>query len=139
MRLRHKIEKASSAKKRKDRKLAKQNPQWRSRLKKDPGIPNLFPFKDKILAEIEEKKRTKAEDAQRQRDAARSKKSAGKSGGAEEVQDDDEDMEEDSDEDNLLDEDMDDNGEDADDSSNPMAALLASAQVRAQPCRAGHG
>lgn len=128
MRLRHKIEKASSAKKRKERKQAKQNPEWRSRLKKDPGIPNLFPFKDKILEEIEEKKRKKAEDAQRLRDAAKSKKSAGKNA---EVQgeDDDEDMQDD--EDDISDEDMEEDDEDAAGSSNPMAALLASAKVRA--------
>ena len=42
--------------------MTMQNPEWRSRLKKDPGIPNLFPFKDKILQEIEESKRLKAED-----------------------------------------------------------------------------
>jgi len=128
VRLRHKIEKAGSAKKRKERKLAKQNPQWRSRLKKDPGIPNLFPFKDKILEEIEEKKRKKAEDAQRLRDAAKSKKSAGKNTEVE-GEDDDEDMQDD--QGDLSDEDMEDDEEDAADSSNPMAALLASAQVRA--------
>ena len=33
-----------------------QNPEWRSKIKKDPGIPNLFPFKDKLLHDIEEKK-----------------------------------------------------------------------------------
>jgi GNL3L/Grn1 putative GTPase len=33
-------------------------------LKKDPGIPNLFPYKDKLLAEIEEKKRLKEEEFQ---------------------------------------------------------------------------
>ncbi len=51
-----------------------QNPQWKSRLKKDPGIPNLFPFKEKLLEEAEEKKRRKIEDAQRLRDATRQTK-----------------------------------------------------------------
>ena len=51
-----------------------QNPQWKSRLKKDPGIPNLFPFKDKILQEIEEKKRLKAEEQAKQREDAKRKK-----------------------------------------------------------------
>ncbi|KAG7292402.1 hypothetical protein NEMBOFW57_002437 [Staphylotrichum longicolle] len=32
------------------RKLAKKNPQWTSKLKKDPGIPNLFPYKEKRAA-----------------------------------------------------------------------------------------
>ncbi|RMZ91257.1 hypothetical protein DV736_g1484, partial [Chaetothyriales sp. CBS 134916] len=72
VRLRHKIEKASAAKQRKLRKEAKKNPQWKSRLKKDPGIPNLFPFKDKILEEVEEKKRKKAEEARQLRGSAKS-------------------------------------------------------------------
>jgi hypothetical protein len=50
-----------------------QNPQWRSRLKKDPGIPNLFPYKDKILHEIEEKRRLKEEEAMRRREEARAR------------------------------------------------------------------
>ena len=62
VRLRNKIEKASSAKQRKARKEAKKNPQWKSRLKKDPGIPNLFPYKAKVLAEIEEGRRKKEEE-----------------------------------------------------------------------------
>ncbi|EAW07781.1 putative GTP binding protein [Aspergillus clavatus NRRL 1] len=124
VRLRHKIEKASAAKQRKARKLAKQNPEWRSKVKKDPGIPNLFPFKDKILHEIEEKKRLKAEEQERIREEARARRAADKqqsqSGeAAPRAMLDDEDIE-------LDDEDM-----DGDDSSNPMAALLASARARA--------
>lgn len=125
MRLRHKIEKASAAKKRKDRKEAKNNPQWHSRLKKDPGIPNLFPFKDKILEEIEEKKRKKAEDAQRLRDAAKSQKSKSNVDAPEADEDGDEEMEGH----DLTDEEMEE--DDAADTGNPMAALLASAQARA--------
>lgn len=145
MRLRHKIEKASAAKQRKSRKEAKkvrqspnaivgaisdsaQNPQWKSRLKKDPGIPNLFPFKEKLLEEIEEKKRQKAENAQRLRDAAKDKK---KSKSQHDDIDEDDLMEEDED---LLDEEMDEDDDDDDDaqnSSNPLAALVASAQARA--------
>ena len=88
----------------------------------------MFPFKDKILEEIEEKKRKKSEDAQRLRDAAKAKK-GGKTQLADESEED-EDM--DDDDDDPLDEDMNDNGDDdAADSSNPMAALLASAQARA--------
>jgi len=65
VRLRHKIQKVSAAKQRKGRKEAKQNPEWRSRLKKDPGIPNAFPYKYKILAEIEDSRRRKDEEVQR--------------------------------------------------------------------------
>lgn len=123
VRLRHKIEKASTAKQRKARKESKKNPQWVSRLKKDPGIPNLFPFKDKILADIEEKKRRKAEDAQRLRDGVKVKKAEQVEDGAVENEDDDEELR-----DHEMDEDFEvEDGDDAD----PMAALLASAQARA--------
>jgi nuclear GTP-binding protein len=123
VRLRHKIEKASSAKQRKARKESKKNPQWVSRLKKDPGIPNLFPFKDKILADIEDGKRRKAEDAQRLRNAAKVKKAEQVEEGA---------MDKDEDDDELLEDEMDEGVEVEDgDSADPMAALLASAQSRA--------
>ncbi|CAE6473458.1 unnamed protein product [Rhizoctonia solani] len=42
---------AETRKKRK--KEAKKNPQWKSKHKKDPGIPSTLPFKEEILAEIE--------------------------------------------------------------------------------------
>ena len=129
VRLRHKIEKASTAKQRKQRKEAKKNPQWRSRLKKDPGIPNLFPHKAKVLAEIEESKRRKEEEVQRRRDVARAQRqgttvtSNPPTAPGKDAEDDDE---------VLLDqaEDVEDDDEMHDD-QNPMAALLASAQARA--------
>lgn len=46
--LRHKVAEG----RKKNRKLAKKNVQWKSRAPKDPGIPNNLPFKDQILAEI---------------------------------------------------------------------------------------
>jgi nuclear GTP-binding protein len=100
VRLRHKIEKASAAKQRKQRKLAKQNPQWRTRLKKDPGIPNLFPFKEKLLNEIAERKREKEEEAARRRVELRNGK---RSGTAQDEMADGDGM----DGDGLLDEDVD--------------------------------
>lgn len=103
-----------------------QNPQWKSRLKKDPGIPNLFPFKEKILEEIEEKKRRKAEEAEKLRSAAKaSKKKAAQEIAADE---DDDLMDEDED---LIEHDESMEEADVGDSANPMAALLASAQSRA--------
>ncbi|CZT22698.1 uncharacterized protein RCC_08403 [Ramularia collo-cygni] len=136
VRLRHKIEKSSAAKQRKQRKDGKKNPQWTSRLKKDPGIPNLFPFKDKILAEVEESKRRKEEELVRRRQIAKAQREgrtlaevAGEEAAAKGQQDGD---------DELMDpmddgEDVDADGDEAmdDDSSNPMAALVASAQARA--------
>lgn len=135
VRLRHKIEKSSAAKQRKQRKDGKKNPQWTSRLKKDPGIPNLFPFKDKILAEVEESKRRKEEELVRRRQIAKAQREGrtleevageeaaakGKAVGDEELMDPMDEEEVGGDEDEVMD----------DDSSNPMAALLASAQARA--------
>ncbi|KAK2742599.1 hypothetical protein FQN57_005225 [Myotisia sp. PD_48] len=128
VRLRHKIEKAGAAKQRKQRKLAKKNPEWRSKLKKDPGIPNLFPYKDKILQEIEEKKRLKEEESQRIREEAKQRRQAQTTGDndAEMEMADDRPDGEDGDSD-TSDDDMDTGG----DESNPMAALLASAKARA--------
>lgn len=133
VRLRHKIEKASTAKQRKQRKEAKKNPQWRSRLKKDPGIPNLFPYKAKMLAELEESKRKKEEEVQRRRDIAKAQRNGTAvvatetaAAAADDAEEDDEvllDHEEDLEEDDEM---------ETQDDGNPMAALLASAQVRAQ-------
>ncbi|KAI8840028.1 P-loop containing nucleoside triphosphate hydrolase protein [Chytriomyces cf. hyalinus JEL632] len=53
---------------RKLRKESKKNPNPK-RLKKDPGIPSLLPFKDKLLQQIEENKRRTEEEKQMLRDA----------------------------------------------------------------------
>ncbi|KAI8963336.1 P-loop containing nucleoside triphosphate hydrolase protein [Daldinia sp. FL1419] len=131
VRLRHKIEKASAAKQRKARKEAKKNPQWKSKLKKDPGIPNLFPYKEKILHEIEEGRRRKQEEQQRRKELAK----AAKTSSTNESEKDEDAMGDagnedfdgfDDDQDDAMDED------DVDDSSNPMAALIASARAAAE-------
>ena len=122
VRLRHKIEKASAAKQKKARKAAKHNPEWRSRLKKDPGIPNLFPYKDKILAEIEEGRRRKAEDAAKRRAEAKATKTG------EQIEREVEARMEGVAEEDIMDEDM---SEIDDEDANPMAALLASARAAA--------
>ncbi|KAL0936578.1 nucleolar GTP-binding protein 2 [Colletotrichum truncatum] len=131
VRLRHKIEKASAAKQKKQRKLAKKNPEWRSKLKKDPGIPNLFPYKEKILEEIEEKRLRKAEEAQKRRELAKAAKTGAT---ATEAADEDEmveDLEGGDDDDMMVEDD-----EDVDE-SNPMAALLASARAAAETYEKG--
>ncbi|KAI0882801.1 P-loop containing nucleoside triphosphate hydrolase protein [Annulohypoxylon maeteangense] len=128
VRLRHKIEKASASKQRKARKDAKKNPQWKSKLKKDPGIPNLFPYKEKILHEIEEGRRRKQEEQQRRRELAK----AAKTGATDDAENEETIMEGaeedgfDGSDEELMDEDG------ADDDSNPMAALLASARAAAE-------
>ncbi|KAI1275645.1 P-loop containing nucleoside triphosphate hydrolase protein [Xylaria sp. FL0933] len=133
VRLRHKIEKASAAKQRKAKKEAKKNPQWKSKLKKDPGIPNLFPYKEKILHEIEEARRRKQEEQQRRREMAKAAKTGAAPGDGEGAEDDDgageETMAGAFDDSDMMDEDLDD---DEGDASNPMAALLASARAAAE-------
>lgn len=103
--------------------MAKKNPEWRSKLKKDPGIPNLFPYKEKLLQEVEEKRMKKAEEAQRRKEAAK----AAKTGAAEPVEDEEAMDGVDGEEDDDL---MDEDDEDVDE-SNPMAALIASARKAA--------
>ncbi|KAI9775621.1 MAG: hypothetical protein M1835_005743, partial [Candelina submexicana] len=138
VRLRHKIEKASAAKQRKQRKLSRKNPEWRSRIKKDPGIPNLFPYKDKILHEIEEKKRLKEEDVVRRREEAKTRRqsAADLQLDAEVLNQADEGGEDDA----MLDEEIDDDEDDLEQAaSNPMAALLASAKARAADYQGENG
>jgi len=81
-----------------------------------------------LLQELEEKKRLKAENTEKLRDAAREKKRNAEDNTAED------DLMDEDDEDDLLEdeEEMDEDDDDADDdNANPMAALLASAQARA--------
>ena len=98
-------------------------------MKKDPGIPNLFPFKDKLLQEIEEKRHTKEDEQQRIREEARARRRAEKQQNAQDGNEQSNVADDDDDED-LLDEEMEADIDDAE-SSNPMAALLASAKARA--------
>ncbi|KAL9013762.1 MAG: hypothetical protein Q9173_001575 [Seirophora scorigena] len=99
------------------------NPEWRSRLKKDPGIPNLFPYKDKILHQIEEKKRLKEEEVLRRGEETR-ERAVAKATRHDAANTEDGEYGED-----LLDETME--HETPAESSNPLAALLASAEARA--------
>lgn len=92
-------------------------------MKKDPGIPNLFPYKDKILHQIEEKKRLKEEELLRRREEARPG-IVDNTAAAEAGHEDNGEVEGD-----LLDETMEDDP--PADPSNPLAALLASAKARA--------
>ncbi|KAL1744619.1 hypothetical protein HDZ31DRAFT_82542 [Schizophyllum fasciatum] len=48
--------------KKKKAKAAKKDTQWKSKHKKDPGIPNNYPFKDQLLAELAEQRRIAAEE-----------------------------------------------------------------------------
>ncbi|RLV90704.1 Nuclear GTP-binding protein NUG1 [Spathaspora sp. JA1] len=56
-RMREGIKKKAAAQQRKNRKAAKKDITWKSKHKKDPGIPASFPYKDKIISELEENRR----------------------------------------------------------------------------------
>ena len=96
-------------------------------MKKDPGIPNLFPYKDKILAEIEEARVRKQEEAVKRRAELKALRKSG-----EDVDKDIEAQMEGVEADDDDDEEFDMDDMDGDDDTNPMAALLASARARAQ-------
>ncbi|EMR09538.1 hypothetical protein PNEG_02124 [Pneumocystis murina B123] len=64
-RLRHGIEKKVSAFRKKQKKEAKKNPKKQRKREKYLGIPNSFPYKNKILAEIEEKSKFNGEKSQK--------------------------------------------------------------------------
>ena len=93
-------------------------------MKKDPGIPNLFPFKDKILAEVEEKKRIRAEGNIKRKEATKALGIGAKNVAVSDAAADAEIVEDDTSP-QAMHQDEDEDG------SNPMAALLASAQARA--------
>ncbi|KAM3161991.1 CP-type G domain-containing protein [Lachancea thermotolerans] len=61
-RMREGIKKKAAAQHRKERKLAKKDPTWKSNKKRDPGIPASFPYKNKILEAIEVRKAQEAEE-----------------------------------------------------------------------------
>ncbi|KAK6843467.1 hypothetical protein PG987_004327 [Apiospora arundinis] len=124
-RLRHKIEKASSAKQRKARKEAKKKPRMALQTEEGPR----YPQPEKILQEIEDGRRRKQEEQQKRREMAKAAKTGtsdkdhtievdmdGEEGDFEGFAEDDDAMDED----------------DEGDSSNPMAALIASARRAAE-------
>jgi len=53
---------------RKLKKEKKKNPGKFSKSKKDPGVPNMCPFKEKVLQEVEEAKQKKVEEKQKRRE-----------------------------------------------------------------------
>ncbi|KAL6950907.1 nuclear GTP-binding protein nug1 [Hanseniaspora vineae] len=66
-RLKEGIKKKAAAQHRKEKKHAKKDVTWKSRHKKDPGIPSSFPYKNKILEAIEQKKQQDLEEKERKR------------------------------------------------------------------------
>jgi len=66
---RAKINKKVTEHRRKQRREAKRNPQWKSRQRQDPGIPNLFPYKEELLNDIEQQRRIAEEQKLAEREA----------------------------------------------------------------------
>lgn len=60
-RMREGIKKKAAAQRRKNKKLAKKDVTWKSRISKDPGIPASFPYKEQIIHELEENRRLEKE------------------------------------------------------------------------------
>jgi nuclear GTP-binding protein len=73
---RAKVEKAIKNASKKSRTLSKTSPQSRSKLRKDPGVPNLFPFKDKVLREIDESRQSLLNERQQRKDAQEAAKNS---------------------------------------------------------------
>lgn len=108
VRLRHKIEKRGAEKQRKERKDVKKHPELHRKKKNEKlNIPNSFPYKDRLLAEIEDQRRTKVEEQVRKREEAKARKKAGDVG--EEAMVDAGHIEDEADSDDM-DEDMSDSG-----------------------------
>ncbi|KAH3898838.1 probable Nuclear GTP-binding protein NUG1 [Saccharomycodes ludwigii] len=115
-RMREGIKKKAAAQHRKEKKLAKKDVTWKSRHKKDPGIPASFPYKNKILEAIELKRQQDLETKKRERqERIELKKRQALEQGLEY-------------EENM---DLDDEADDDDDGSNGLAALMESAQQSA--------
>lgn len=101
-------------------------------MKKDPGIPNLFPYKEKMLQELEDGRRRKQEEMQRRREMAKTAKSTVATKSNDEDGMEDAEAAEFAEDDDVMDEDENVEAEADGDDANPMAALLASARRAAE-------
>ncbi|CAK9441189.1 uncharacterized protein LODBEIA_P50580 [Lodderomyces beijingensis] len=116
-RMREGIKKKAAAKRKKDKKLSKKDVTWKSRHVKDPGIPASFPYKDKIITELEEGRRA---DQQRKEELKLQRQLAKEQALSRGEKIDDDEMEEEEEE------------EEEDDGANGLGALLESAQQAAK-------
>ncbi|PWW72727.1 P-loop containing nucleoside triphosphate hydrolase protein [Tuber magnatum] len=139
VRLRHKIEKRSNEKARKERREAKKHPELHRKKKNDKlNIPNSFPYKDRLISEIEEGRRLKEEEQLRRRELARQRKKV-LADGVESGEDAMQALEGDEDSSESYSDAMDEDDVDDGIGGSAMAALLASARVRAAEYEAEHG
>lgn len=119
--MREGIKKKASAQRRKDRKSAKKDVTWRSRVNKDPGVPSSFPYKEQILEELEVSRQAEKEHKEKLRLQRQQQREAALAAGN---TDTDAGMDEDDDE---------------EETGNNMAALLESAQNAAKDYEGGDG
>ncbi|KAH3684748.1 hypothetical protein WICPIJ_004279 [Wickerhamomyces pijperi] len=110
-RMREGIKKKAAAHQRKQKKLSKKDVTWRSKHKKDPGIPASFPYKDRIVNEIEANRMSVLAEKEREKEERRLAREAAAVNG----------------EDMMMD-DSDEEGQEG----NGLAALLESAQAAAK-------
>lgn len=73
---RQKIKKKVAESRRKSKKQSKKDVTWKTKKAKDPGIPNNFPYKDQILAEIAEQRRQEAEAKQKKKEEKKAARAA---------------------------------------------------------------
>ncbi|ODQ79828.1 hypothetical protein BABINDRAFT_62137 [Babjeviella inositovora NRRL Y-12698] len=111
-RMKEGIKKKAAAQNRKNNKAARKDTTWKSRINKDPGIPASFPYKDRIVSQIEDKRREELERKQEQRAARTQARAEAAARGEMLVDSDEEDF--------------------VDAESNPLSALLESAQAAAK-------
>lgn len=90
---REKIKRKINEHHRKSRKSAKKDVTWKSKLKKDPGIPNSYPFKEQLLNEIEKKREMEEMEKIRLKEEKKNKNKK-KNGQNEEEDDEEEDDDE---------------------------------------------
>ncbi|OBZ71764.1 Guanine nucleotide-binding protein-like NSN1 [Grifola frondosa] len=74
---REKIKHKAAETRKKRKKEVNKNTQWKTKHPKDPGIPNNFPYKDQILAEVAEQRRQAAEEKQRRKEEKKAAKQQG--------------------------------------------------------------
>ncbi|KDN37804.1 hypothetical protein K437DRAFT_34999 [Tilletiaria anomala UBC 951] len=84
---REKVKKRVNEHHRKSRKEAKKSTQWKSRVKKDPGIPNSYPYKEQLLEEIQQKRQAAEEAKLAAREAAKEGRSREEDGTADDEED----------------------------------------------------
>lgn len=112
-RLREGIKKKAAAQRRKNKKTAKKDVTWKSRVNKDPGIPASFPYKEQIIHELEETRRLekeRREELRRQKQEARAATLA---------------------QGNVAEDDMEESNGEADDGGNGLSALMDAARQAA--------